>query len=130
MQQKKKHYGYSSDVVDVAKSASLTGQWAAIAVVVFILITGYVTLKWDRFAKPFAAETSYITNKQSSAARDGAINRLTTLKENWERQSADPGLQEGIAMNAVREYNGMAHKDDVPDYIVQWLEKIQPGISK
>ena len=128
-----KHYGYSTDVVDVMKSASLLVIFAWVLGLGAIGFSVYVGLHWDRYKTVFQRETVYQANKESSMARDGAINRLSTFHTNYfnvvASDSTSPALL-GIRSDVIKEYNGMKHKEDVPEYILDWLEELQPGITQ
>ena len=121
-----------SFINDIQEATNL-GTVTIVMIAMLIFGIGTATLTFDRWAKPFRAETTYIANKQSSMARDGAINKLTTLHTNYARVAAADStgpVIEGLKQRAITEYNGMAHKADVPEYLNDWLETLQPGITK
>lgn len=124
----KKPYGYSTDLVEFGKEASLGGAWITVFVFIITVGVGGTFLYFNRWAEPFNAETTYIATKQSSAARDGAISKLTTLKTNWDRVE-DETVRAGIESQAVETYNIMAHKDQLPEYLKNWLKEFHPGLK-
>lgn len=117
---------YDDFTEDMEVAGKLSSVWV-VFIAVLIFGVGTAALTFERWAKPFQRETTYIANKESSMARDGAINRLTTLYTNYHGIEDESPARAGIGMTAMTEYNGAAHKADIPEYIVNWIEHLQPG---